>query len=240
MSSSRSGSFPRWVGDTLTDFKAGKDAGAHMAALRVYLALALVADFDTRVASLSWSDLQERTGLSRPMVKKGIAAAEKAGLISVDASGHRHSYCLLRKSDDEIAFTQVPRLELTRALSMLPTRGYHALDALKMYITLLTVRLRNSDRSLISHKKIGLRTGIQPGRIRAAIDVLINHHLVHVDRAESSEAGGHPHNEYQLLGFSNRPPSGSGPSSAASPVAVIPANPNFLPPSLKGPDDMPF
>src|SRR5579872_5563757 len=100
MNSSRWGSFPRWVGDTLTVFKAGKDAGAHMAGLRVYLALALAANFDTREASLSWSALQRQTGLSRPMVMKGLAAAEKAELIAVDKSGHRHSYRLLRRSED--------------------------------------------------------------------------------------------------------------------------------------------
>jgi hypothetical protein len=232
--SNRWGSFPRWVGNTLTEFKAGKDAGVHMAALRVYLALALAADFDTREAFLSWSVLQERTGLSRPMVMKGIAAAEKAGLISIDTSGHRHSYRLLKKLDDEVPFTQVPLFELAGALPKLPTRGYHALDALKVYITLLTVRGRNSDRAAISHKKMQLRTGVQPGRIRSAIDVLVNHRLVHVERSESSEVGGHPHNEYLLLGFGNRSPVQPSPAPTTPPV-VVASHPGFL-----LPDDMPF
>jgi len=202
MNSSRWQSFPRWIGDILTVFKAGKDAGANMAALRVYLALALAANFDTREASLSWSTLQRQTGLSRPMVMKGLAAAEKAGLIRVDKSGHRHSYRLLRRSEDEIAFTQVPVLELRKALPKLPTRGFHALDALKVYITLLTVRFRNSGTAAISYHKLQVRTGIQPGRIRAAIDVLVNHRLVHVQMSQSDEDGTIPHNEYWLLGFS--------------------------------------
>jgi hypothetical protein len=243
-SGNRWGSFPRWVGDTLAVFKAGKDAGAHMAALRVYLALALVADFDTREASLSWTALQERTGLSRPMVKKGIAAAGKAGLISIDTSGHRHAYHLLKESDDAIGFTQVPLFELRKALPYLPARGFHALDALKVYITLLTVKQRNSDRAVISHKKIQVRTGVQPGRIRSAIDVLVNHRLIHVQSAESDEGGGHPHNEYVLLGFSNRPPTGPAPTSVAVPVTeVTPHYSDFLAPPRKGPppsDDMPF
>lgn len=237
MNSNRWGSFPRWVGDTLTVFKAGNDAGAHMAALRIYLALALVADFDTREASVSWSALQQWTGLSRPMVKKGLAAAEKAGLISIDTSTHKHSYRLLKQSDDEISFTQVPLLELRKALPKLPTRGYHALDALKVYITLLTVRGRNSDRAVISHKKIQVRTGVQPARIRSAIDALVNHRLAHVQSSEADEGSGHPHNEYLLLGFGNRPPTGPTPTS----MTVTEVTPNLA--ILGGPsssDDMPF
>jgi hypothetical protein len=198
---SRWGSFPRWVGNKLTDFPAGKDAGAHMAALRVYLALALVADFDTRVASLSWTAFERMTGLSRPMVKIGITTAEKAGLIAIDTSSHTHSYRLITQPDDT-TFTQVPLLQLKGSLPKLPTRGFHALDALKVYMTLLTVRLRNSDRAAISHTKIVTWSGVQPRRVRAGIDVLINHHLVHVVSAESKETS-YSYNEYQLLGFSN-------------------------------------
>jgi len=214
-----------------------------MAALRVYLALALVADFDTRDASLSWSALEERTGLSRPMVKKGIAAAEKAGLISIDTSGHRHSYRLLKQSDDEITFTQLPLIEVRKALPNLPTRGFHALDALKVYMTLLTVRGRNSDTAAISHKKIQVRTGVQPGRIRSAIDVLVNHRLIHVERSESDEGEGHSYNVYLLLGFSNWAPTEPATSLATRPVTEVTAHSDFLALPHKGPhppDDIPF
>ena len=192
-----------------------------MAALRVYLALALVAEFETREASISWSTLQEQTGLSRPMVLKGIETAAQTGLISIDKSGHRHSYRLLRESEDEIAFTQVPLLELRKALPGMPTRGFHALDALKAYITLLTVRGRNSDRAAIGHQKIWVRTGIQPGRIRSAIDVLIDRHLVHVESAEAVGVGGHPFNEYVLIGFNNRAPVQPTSTAATTPAAQL-------------------
>lgn len=249
MINSRWGSFPRWVSDALRKFPAGPEAGAHMAALRVYLALALVADFDTREASISWSDLQEQTGLSRPMVLKGIAAAEKAELISIDKSSHRHSYRLLRESDDEIAFIQVPLLELRSALPSFPARGFHALDTLKLYITLLAVRFRNSDKAVISHKKIWLRTGIQPGRVRAAIDVLIERHLIHVQRAESIGVGGHPYNEYILLGFNIRPAVQTLPSATTTPAMELGGTPTPIKlnndilsfqPSRGDPNDIPF
>jgi hypothetical protein len=218
-----------------------------MAALRVYLALALVADFDAREASVSWSTMQEQTGLSRPMVLKGIETAEKTGLISVDKSSHRHSYHLLRQADEEVAFTQVPLLELRKALPEMPTRGFHALDALKLYITLLTVRFRNSDRAAIGHKKIWVRTGIQLGRIRAAADVLIDRHLIHVESADPMGVGGHPYNEYLLIGFSNRSPvQSSAPAAAAvtapsgPPVLVKPAPEFLMPWNTSHSDDSPF
>src|SRR6185437_5296849 len=79
-------SFPRWAAEELTAFVAGSNAGTHMAAIRIYLALALESDFNTRVASVSWTTLQAVTGLSRPMITRGIEAAEAAGLIEVDRS----------------------------------------------------------------------------------------------------------------------------------------------------------
>lgn len=213
-----------------------------MAALRVYLALALVADYETREVSISWSTLQEHTGLSRPMVLKGIETAEKTGLISIDRSGHRHSYRLLRESEDETGFTQVPLHELRNALPGMPTRGFHALDALKAYITLLTVRGRNSDRAAIGHQKIWYRTGIQPGRIRFAIDVLIERHLVHVERAAAVGVGGHPFNEYILTGFNRvlmQPTSTAATTPAAARPGAVLVQPNHSilmpsPPLAKG------
>jgi hypothetical protein len=224
MNNNRWGSFPRWVGDTLITFKAGKDAGASMSALRVYLALSLVADFHSGEADVSWSDLQELTGLSRPMVRKGLAAAVAADWIAIDTSGHRHSYRLIKSNDENASFTQVPLLELKKALPKLPVRGFHALDSLKVYITLLSVRSRNSDRAAIGHRKIQARTGVQPGRICSAIDVLVNHGLVDVHMSESVEAIGHRHNMYSLIGFGSWTTSTT---SAASTVAhtPIPVNP---------------
>jgi hypothetical protein len=234
------GSFPRWVGEKLTEFTAGQNAGAHMAALRVYLALALVADFSSRTASISWTALQQLTGLSRPMVMKGIATATGAGLIEVDTSHRMHSYRLLGR-DNEASFTKVP-LSLSSTLSQLPARGFHALDALKVYMTLLTVRGRDSQSAVISHKKIAAWSGVQARRVRAAIDVLINHHLVHVTSVESATTG-HPHNEYHLLGFSNARavPSSSSTADAPFAVPVIP-RPSFLQPGAASdpPKESPF
>jgi hypothetical protein len=234
---SKWGSFPRWAGEKLPEFRAGKNAGAHMSALRIYLAFALVADYTTRNAAISWTKLQALTGLSRPMVTKGITTAKEMGLIDIDTSGHTHSYALLSKEDD-VAFTQVP-MTLKDTLSQLPTRGFHALDALKVYMTLLTVRRRHSDISAISHRKIVTWTGIQPRRIRAAVDVLINHNLVHVMSAESDGIG-HPHNEYRLLGFSQ----GSAVASTTaivppSPPVIVAPSPSFLSVPIPG-EDIPF
>ena len=94
-----------------------------------------------------------------------------------------------------------------------------------MYITLLAVRQRNSDMAFISHKKIVSRSGIQPIRVRAAIDVLINHRLIDVSMAQSEEHGRF-HNTYCLLGFRNRP-AVSTTNVTVPPIAVI-SDPSFL------------
>ncbi len=110
-------------------------------------------------------------------------------------------------------------------------------------MTLLTVRARNSDRAVISHKKIQIRTGVQPGRIRSAIDVLVNHRLMHVERSESDEGGAHSYNAYFLLGFSNWTPIGPAREPVALPSTEVAPHSDFLAPPVKGPspsDDMPF
>jgi hypothetical protein len=85
-------SFPRWwVAERLRSFHGGKTNGASMSALRVYLGIALVSDYSTRIGAPSWDDLETLTGLSRPMVRRGLHAAEAAGLIAIDSSGDGHS-----------------------------------------------------------------------------------------------------------------------------------------------------
>lgn len=233
-------SFPRWAAEELTAFVAGSNAGAHMAAIRIYLALALESDFTTRVAAVSWTALQSITGLSRPMITRGIETAEEAGVIEVDRSSGTHSYRLLRRGD-EIAFTKIPAAQLRSALPHLPTRGFHALDALKVYVALLTVRARDSDKASIGHKKLATRSGVQPRRVRAAIDVLINHRLIHVMREESTEVG-HPYNEYLLLGFrgSEAPATSSSPETSAFPITAVAPSPSFLNLPRSASDDVPF
>jgi hypothetical protein len=172
-------------------------------------------------------------------VTRGISVAEGVGLIGVDRSGGTHSYRLLRRGD-EISFTKIPAAQLRSALPHLPTRGFHALDALKVYAALLTVRDRNSDKAFIGHRKLATRSGVQPRRLRAAIDVLINHRLVHVIREESTEVG-HPYNEYQLLGFRGNQEATSPSSEITSrDLATATPAPTFLNPLKSASDDVPF
>jgi DNA-binding transcriptional ArsR family regulator len=193
------GSFPRWwVRTRMKHFTAGKEAGTHMAALRIYLALALLVDFNSRSVTSSWTDLQTATGLSRPMLPKGLQVLEVLGLIDVARTGRRHTYRLVQLPDQR-AFAKVPSVQLREALPEITTRGYLALNALKIYIVLLCLLPRDASfRVKISHKTLVEWTGIQPNRIRAALDVLINHDLLHINKSESA---GHHHNEYQLRGF---------------------------------------
>lgn len=231
-------SFPRgWVRGTLKAFTAaGGQAGLNMAALRVYLALALKSDFKTKFASISWTDLEELTGLSRPTISRGIRRAAEFGLIKVDDSGHRHGYTLLGSTPAEggvIPFARIPTVRLKAVLARLPARGRQALNCLKIYIALVTVRPRNTITVSMSHKKLVEWTGMQPREVRAAIDVLINHNLVHLGRTEFMSTAGHPYNEYFLLGLSQSDEQSSKTSESergvpARTTAVIPVKPSVL------------
>jgi hypothetical protein len=193
-------SFPRRrVLERLPLLTAGVHAGSHMAALRVYFALAIEADYHQRTVAMSLTQLERSTGLSRPMVAKGLGAAVDVGLLAVDDSSYRHSYRQLA-DDGDVSFAKIPKARLSAALPQLPTRGFHALDCLKIYAALLVVRPRLSFQVPISHKRLVSRTRVQPRRIRAGIDVLANHRLIHVASVASGSSG-RTHNVYDLLGF---------------------------------------
>lgn len=178
-----------------------------MATLRVYLAIAASIDRDARSAPLSWDLLEELTGLSRPMVSKGLSRAQDLGLLSADTTRRPHVYTLLDdgtlEPGDLVLFCKVPKHLVLKELRALPTRGVAVLEALKLYVTLLTVRDRYQYVARIGHEKIVWWTGMQPRHVKRAVSMLVAHNFIHVTQAES-EGTGHPFNEYQLLGFQTK------------------------------------
>ena len=202
--SSRWGSFPSWwVRDNSVLPKMTATAtktGQHIAGLKVYLAMAAFADYETGIAVLSVTQLQEITGLSRPMVTKGIRELEDFGLLSVDRSGYRSVYQLVEKAGDT-HWLKVPANTIQNKLRNLPNSGATALAALKLYVVLLTVRQRGSHEAQISHTKIQARTSIRPSLIAKGMSHLISHEVARFSNAPSfKDAAGHRTNVYYLIG----------------------------------------
>ncbi|WP_409275933.1 hypothetical protein [Pseudomonas sp. KCJK9111] len=189
-----------WVRDKdgLSRFSAGKDAGQNIAALKCVLAISTAVDFHTRKAKLSLSDLETLTGLSRPMVIRGLAKLQGFGIVAVGKDSRVHEYELtVLKNDDH--WGKVPYDRILKQLRTLPNRGAIPLTALKLYLLLIAYRPNSSETVLIGYDLIEKYLACQRSQIRPALDILYTHTLISV--ALEGEERRRRHNAYQVLGL---------------------------------------
>lgn len=189
-----------WVRDEegLTRFSAGKNAGQNIAALKCVLAISTAVDFHTRKAKLSLSDLEKLTGLSRPMVIRGLATLQDFGIVNVCKDGRVHEYELTIKKDDA-NWGKVPYDRVLKQLPTLPNRGAIPLTAMKLYMLLIAYRPNTSETVFIGYDLIEQYLACQRSQIRPALDILYTHKLISV--ALEGEERRRRHNAYQILGF---------------------------------------
>lgn len=190
----------RWVIEKgLKGLTAGNFEGEHIAALKVLLTIGAYVDYSTNKSTLSLTDFQEVTGLSRPQVLKGIRRLQELEVIEKDASGHIHTYKL--HISDAGRWAKVPKGKITNDLSSLPNKGSSALAALKILVLLLVLRSPRDNLSNIGHLKIVEYTNIATNKVKAGIDHLINHRFIHIHHVDAPSKGeGRYSNSYRLLG----------------------------------------
>ena len=192
-----------WIRDIgLTSFTAGKTTGVSIAAIKVLVAISLFADFSSHKIQTSISNLETLTGLSRPMVLAGISMLESKGLVVVDRAQHINEYQIVVSAQDT-NWAKLPFDRLKNNLHGINNRGAATLAALKVYLLLVSKRPNSANHLAFSHENIRQETGIQTRHVRQALDILINHSLLHISSGTDREVDGHSvrHNVYTLLGI---------------------------------------
>lgn len=191
-----------WIRDHRLDrFTGGQQAGKSIAALKVLMAVSMLANFHSRKARNSLSDLESLTGLSRPMVIAGIDELESNGLLQVDRTGHINEYELFSPETDR-SWGKLPYETLRKHLPEISNRGAITLAALKTYLLLVAWRPNQSLVIAIGHEKIREETAIQTRHVRPALDVLINHVLIRLSVNEGAPGESYAsHNVYRVLGL---------------------------------------
>jgi len=193
--------YTQWVRqDGLKSFRGGSSAGRSIAALKCFIALGISVHFMTRKVKLSLSGFEELTGLSKPMVIRGIEALEQEGVVSVVRGAHTNEYTLNHGYQEE-HWAKLPVARLRKHLKEIPNRGLIPLTALKIYLVLATVRQRHSIEANIGYDKLREKTGVQRSQIRSALDILLNHSLIRVIQVEADTK---TFNTYALLGLKER------------------------------------
>lgn len=179
-------------------FKGGSSAGASIAALKCLIAISTIIDFHSRKGRVSFSDLELITGLSRPMVVKGIEMLEALEIVAVNRTGHVNEYELTVLGDDD-KWAKLPVDRLKQHLPSLPNRGVVPLTALKIYLLLVSLRPNNSLSLSIGYDRMRELLGVQKAQIRSALDILYSHALIRITKNEEVDA---KHNVYTVLGLS--------------------------------------
>lgn len=191
-----------WVRNLgLIDFEGGSQAGSSIAALKVVIGLSLVMDFHTKTAKNSITDIERLTGLSRPMVCKGIRALEEQGIVEINRDEHVHQYTLTMQDGDS-GWAKLPYERMRKRLPELSNRGVIPLAAMKIYLLLAAWRPNESVQISVTYDRLRNETGIQKRHIRPALDILYSHSLLRVDvNAMAEQKKKHSNNIYILLGL---------------------------------------
>ncbi|EPE3196302.1 helix-turn-helix domain-containing protein [Enterobacter hormaechei] len=201
MSGRRFGRLPNWWSrsangdDFLLMSLKSNDTGTGIAAMKCLLAVSVLIDFHSRIAEVSLSGMEELTGLSRPMVIRGLARLEELGVVVSDKDYRTNRYELTIKSNDSY-WAKVPVDTVRKRLKTISNRGIAPFTALKLYITILNLRYKDKTTVQVMHDTLRNYTGIQTNQVRHGLDVLYSSALLHLMPREDRAT-----NEYQILGL---------------------------------------
>lgn len=193
-----------WLRDDLAlkRFKGGRDGGNSIAALKILLAIVVTCEVSSLTARISYNELMRITGLSRPMLPRGIRLLEECKLVAVNREARSSAYQLVSLSSD-VGWSKVPCYKVQETLVRLPNKGEAGLAALKIYIYLLSIRDNPSKHVFASYEKIRAATGLQQKWVRPGLDLLFSHLFIHIQRVEELDkllGIDKPKNKYTILG----------------------------------------
>jgi hypothetical protein len=197
----------RWIRDGALRAFHAEGATGDAAALKLYLALAMGANFKPSpsaavagTARLSFCDLETLCEISRRSIARGLRCLETHARIQTHRAGKSHHYVLC--DYDETGWAKLPRGHLLahRRFQAVGIRGTHYLNALKLYLALVTFRANSSAQVLLSYDRMEHYTGVPRPQIRRALDVLMNHEWLSIASHTSESRPNTSVNVYLLRG----------------------------------------
>lgn len=209
--------YPQKYNGGLTAFEwSGPDRSDNIAALMVYIAIVhhvnevSMPEFpEPGCTKLSYSELQEITGLSRKKISGGLKKLEALSIITTDKSEKTTVYKLVDnyfekywgKCPFQYLYDSGRQIRFFHACNL---RKRVELDALKIYLLLIAFRDTNINHAAIAYPKMTIYTGVDKNRIRHALSLLVANELISVDQLiqrASGEEGPRAINYYRILGM---------------------------------------
>lgn len=196
---------PAWWSSEIASLRGGPEAGRSQAMLRVMFALAsMTATARTYTVVSSVSEIMERTGLSRPMVRRALIDVTAKGWLRHKPGGGnlKSEYTLVCphfEAGEDGYFYKIPNEQIVVHLPRISKRGEKSLAALKIHAVLLIVRPNHSRTSLINVETLRARAAVQWHSLRDALSILAANSLIIVDKAPGDE-GMWVKNQYVIKG----------------------------------------
>lgn len=197
MSNYNFGGLPNWWFrdfSLLSNLKTN-DVGEGIAVMKCLIALSVLIDFKTKCTDSSLSDLESITGLSRPMVIKGVEWLNKMNIIKIDKRFHINRYEIL-VIDSDTQWAKIPVSIIRKNLKSISNRGVAPFAALKIYLTFVSIRYQEKNTVRITHETLRKYTKIQATHVRKGLDVLYSASMIHVILGEERVAP-----QYKILGL---------------------------------------
>src|SRR5690606_9080919 len=139
----------------------------------------------------TYDQLEELTLLSRTSISWALQLLEKVGALQIDRGGRSSTYELVGVATpgDWCKLPQDYLLQGGPALRRLAfvrkyARDKGTLNALKLYVVLLTLRVDKTNVTHLGYDKIEAYSGIRRENIQAAIALLINYRLCTIVTSE--------------------------------------------------------
>lgn len=193
-----------WIEDKgLTKFVWGRGSGAdNIAALMALMVVAHFASQETGAARLTWTDICDRTTLSRAKLARGLDILAEHGLLHRGLDG-RSRFQLANYNPDR-DWAKLPargmytKQGVVRAFKDFKLRSRAELDALKIFLLMASRRDRKVNAANLSYEKISLYSGIHHTNIRTGVSLLAGQNLIHVSSQPSALNEYGVSNQYRL------------------------------------------
>ncbi len=178
------------------------DNAGQIAALMLLVVLAHHTNKETGLARLSYDTMMEATGISRPVIARGLNELEARRVITRDPKQKRGTITLNNATDDS-GWGKLPANGLYRngrilAFNDFKLRVPTELDALKIYFLVVALRDNKTNRSYISYDAIQGHTGVLRNNIRPGLSILAANSLVSVNHVHNSKSNYGYANEFHL------------------------------------------
>jgi hypothetical protein len=156
----------------------------------------------------TYDELGNWTWLSRIKISNGLRLLEEHGLLLTRRVGRKSEYNLLEihKSGDwaKLPQTYLIRENAIRGFSKYKLRSKSELNALKIYLVILSYRSTRDNAASIGYTKACEVTGMTRGEMSTALSHLIADDLIVVSQKVKSDNGvGRPHNIYRVCGINS-------------------------------------